>query len=161
MNNDPKDAILRQYQEEIERLKTLLQTKRNSLKIEDLADTPEEEINKNIPSSNMDLDAKRDRLLQEYQEEMRKLKSLHENEKNEKETVLKQIQSIKQEYETNIQKLNDEIRDKQKKELCSKEEIVKRIEVLKAAMIGGEKANDLELSDRRKKKKMAAERRAR
>lgn len=92
---------------------------------------------------------------------MKKLKNLHENEKHEKENVLKQIQLIKQEYESNIQKLNQEIVQKQKRELCSKEEIMRRIEVLKAAMIGGEKANDQELSERRKRKKLAAERRAR
>ncbi|KAJ8984111.1 hypothetical protein NQ317_017320 [Molorchus minor] len=89
VNEDPKDAIVRQYQQEIEKLKILLQNKQH-LKIEDLT----------------------------------------------------------------------EIRDKHKKELCSKEEILKRIEVLKAAMIGGEKADDRELSERRKRKKMAAERRA-
>ncbi|XP_018561737.1 osmotic avoidance abnormal protein 3 isoform X2 [Anoplophora glabripennis] len=161
VNEDPKDAILRQYQEEIERLKHLLENKQNnSLKLEDLTHTPEEEINKNIPSNSADFDARRDRLLQEYQDEMKKLKNLHENEKNEKEIVLKQIQMIKEEYESNIQKLNKEIVQKQKRELCSKEEIVKRIDVLKAAMIGGEKANDHELSERRKKKKLAAERRA-
>ncbi|KAJ8950766.1 hypothetical protein NQ318_011259 [Aromia moschata] len=161
VNEDPKDAILRQYQEEIERLKILLENKHsNNLKIEDLTDTPEEEINKNVTSHNPDLDARRDRLLLEYQEEMRKLKSLHESEKNEKETVLKQIQAIRREYEDSILKLNEEIREKERKELCSKEEIVKRIEVLKAAMIGGEKANDRELSERRKRKKMAAEKRA-
>lgn len=158
---DPKDAILRQYQEEIERLKNLLENKQTSLKLEDVTHSPVKEINRNITSNIADFDARRDRLLQEYQEEMMKLKNLHENEKNEKENVLKQIQMIKEEYESNIHKLNEEIVQKQKRELCSEEEIMKRIEVLKAAMIGGEKANDRELSERRKRKKLAAERRAR
>lgn len=147
VNEDPKDTMLRQYQEEIEKLKSLLgQQKSEEIVIK-------EEI---AP----DLDAKRDKLLQEYQEEMEKLKNLHENEKNEKENVLKQIQLIKEEYEKNIEILNNEIQEKKRKELCSKEEILNRIEALKKSMIGGEKANDQELSERRKRKKMAAEKRA-
>lgn len=150
---------MRQYQEEIARLKSLLSSNQiNSLKIEDLS--PEVETNENITSTNADLNAKRDRLLQKYQEEMEKLKNLHENEKHEKETILRQIQTIKDEYERNIEKLNEEISLKQKQQ-CSKEEILQRIETLKAAMIGGEKAHDAELSERRKRKKLAAEKRAR
>lgn len=91
---------------------------------------------------------------------MQKLKNLHENEKSEKESVLKQIELIKREYEENIEKLNQEIMCKNEKR-ATKEEILRRIEVLKAAMIGGEKAGDKELSERRKRKKLAAERRAR
>lgn len=148
VNEDPKDTILRQYQEEIERLKSLLgdQKPQNYLEIEDLTKEPVEEK----------LDEKRDQLLKEYQEEMRKLKSLHETEKTEKENVLKQIENIREEYERNIQQLNEEKVSK----ACSQEEIVKRIEVLKAAMIGGEKAGDKELSERRKRKKQEAEKRA-
>ncbi|XP_049824804.1 osmotic avoidance abnormal protein 3 isoform X2 [Aethina tumida] len=148
VNEDPKDTILRQYQEEIERLKSLLgdQKPQNYLEIEDLTNEPVEEK----------LDEKRDQLLKEYQEEMRKLKSLHETEKTEKENVLKQIENIREEYERNIQQLNEEKASK----ACSQEEIVKRIEVLKAAMIGGEKAGDKELSERRKRKKQEAEKRA-
>lgn len=109
----------------------------------------------------MVLDAKRDKLIQEYQEEMKRLRGLHETEKHEKEIVLRQIEAIKAEYQKNIKQLNDDIEDKQKKEQCNEEEIVKRIETLRAAMIGGEKANDKELSERRRRKKLAAERRAR
>lgn len=133
----------------------------NSLKLEEIGLISEEEINDNVPSTNVDLDAKRDKLIQEYQTEMQKLKNLHENEKQEKEIVIKQIKSIKEEYQKNIQQLNEEIKEKHKKEVSSKEEILNRIETLKAAMIGGEKADDKELSERRRKKKIAAEKRAR
>ncbi|XP_060534014.1 osmotic avoidance abnormal protein 3 isoform X4 [Cylas formicarius] len=152
VNEDPKDAILRQYQEEIERLKALLE---NQQPTEAVALSESIEINDNV-----DFDAKRDHLVQQYQLEMEKLKNLHESEKNEKETILKQIQTIKEEYEANIRQLNEEIRENRKKDASSKEEIVKRIEVLKAALIGGEKADDKELSERRKKKKLAAQKRA-
>lgn len=148
VNEDPKDTMLRSYQEEISRLRNLL-------------DNRSEEINRNIPSSNADLDVKRDQLIQEYQAEMEKLKNLHENEKTEKENVLKQIEVIKAQYEKNIEALNSEMKVKFERQLpANKEEILRRIEALKAVMIGGEKADDKELSERRKRKKMAADRRA-
>lgn len=148
VNEDPKDTMLRSYQEEIARLKKLLENRTS------------DEINKNIPCTNTELDMKRDQLIQEYQAEMEKLKNLHENEKTEKENVLKQIETIKQEYERNIETLNCEMKAKYEKQIPAKDEILKRIEMLKAAMIGGEKADDKELSERRKRKKLAAERRA-
>lgn len=143
VNEDPKDTMLRTYQEEIQRLRSLLETQT-------------EEINKNIPSTNTALDSKRDQLIQEYQAEMEKLRNLHESEKTEKENVLRQIETIKLEYERNIAALNA----KSEKQLPPKEEILRRIETLKAAMIGGERAGDAELSERRRRKKQAAERRA-
>ncbi|CAG9770236.1 unnamed protein product [Ceutorhynchus assimilis] len=163
VNEDPKDTILRKYQEEIERLKSLLtsQSEPDGLRVVDLTGVGDEiEINKNVRSRNVELDAKRDKLLQEYQSEMEKLRNLHESEKNEKETVLKQIQVIKDEYEKNIKKLNEEININHIKEVTSKEEVMKRIEELKKVLIGGEKANDKELSERRLRKKIEAEKRA-
>lgn len=144
VNEDPKDTIIRDYQDEITRLRNLL----------------ENQINRNITTNSCDLDSKRDQLIQEYQNEMAKLKNLHENEKTEKENVLKQIETIKAEYERNIAALNSEMKAKFERSMPGKEEILQRIETLKAAMIGGERAGDKELSERRRKKKLAAERRA-
>ncbi|KAF2880164.1 hypothetical protein ILUMI_26027, partial [Ignelater luminosus] len=159
INEDPKDAMLRQYQEEIERLRSLLDNRQSTpLKIEDISDDTNYEINKNITITNNNEDPKRDLLIQEYQEEMIKLKNLHENEKTEKEGILNQIELIKNEYQMHIERLSQEMEEKKPKS-TSKEEILRRIELLKATMIGGEKADDKELSERRRKKKLAAEKR--
>lgn len=171
VNEDPKDTMLRQYQEEISKLRKLLETRQPTpLKIEDL-DNPEvileaskksnnrmvtEDINKN----NHQLNAKRDKLIHDYEDEMAKLRSLHENEKTEKEQILHQIEAIKAEYQGNIEKLNAEVVEKNTTaKRVNKEEILQRIDALKAIMIGGERAGDKELSERRKKKKLASERR--
>ncbi|XP_018323560.1 kinesin-like protein KIF17 isoform X1 [Agrilus planipennis] len=154
VNEDPKDAMLRQYKEEIDHLKGLLENRKS------LGESPNREVNKNI-TSNPELDAKRDRLIDEYQTEMQKLKNLHENEKSEKEKIMKQIENIKDEYEENIRKLNEEmlVKSMRQRENVSEQEILRRIEALKNLMIGGEKADDQELSEKRKKKKIAAEKR--
>ncbi|XP_045467038.1 osmotic avoidance abnormal protein 3-like isoform X2 [Harmonia axyridis] len=162
VNEDPKDTILRQYQEEIERLKNLLETKTITESTTNFKDIPiiaDMEVNENV-QFNTDLDTKRDELIKEYEEEMKKLKNLHENEKNEKENILKQIEQIKIEYEKNLNAMNQQMKLKKEKDLVSEKEILKRIEELKASMIGGEKAHDHELSERRKRKKRAAEHRA-
>lgn len=129
-----------------------------------IEETPKPELNETIQLINGELDAKRDKLITEYEEEMKKLKNLHENEKIEKEKILKQIEQIKKEYEMNLNNMNQQIIEQQvkrSKDTVSEKEILKRIETLKASMIGGEKAHDKELSERRKRKKRAAEQRAR
>lgn len=151
--------MLRQYQEEIDRLRNLLENRQNTpLKIEDITDDAEYNIKNKMSITNNKVDPKRDHLIQEYQDEMTKLKSLHENEKTEKEKIMKQIDSIKQEYQNHIEQLHKEVEDNKPK-ITSKEEIVQRIEALKSTMIGGEKADDQELSERRRRKKLAAEKR--
>lgn len=147
--------MLRQYQNEIERLKQLLDNRQSTpLYVEDLTGRPEYDKTE-------DLDVRRDQLIKNYEKEMAKLKDLHENERNEKETILKQIESIKEDYKKNIEALNQQMVKKNAEKIASKEEILKRIEILKASMIGGEKIGDTELSERRKRKKLAAERRLR
>lgn len=146
--------MLRKYQEEIEKLKSLLEIRNLPL---ELVDLEQQEINENVPSSNIELDARRDQLIQNYESEMKKLKNLHENEKTEKENIMRQIEAIKEEYQRSIEKLNEEVNSH--KTTTTKEEILRRIQELKAVMIGGERANDKELSEKRKKKKLASERR--
>lgn len=124
VNEDPKDAVLRSYRDEIERLRSLLENR------PDKPQTPSE-------------------LITRYETEMEKLKHLHENEKTEKENVMRQIRDIKERY-----------RIESEPSKPSKEEILERMERLKAAMIGGERADDKELSERHKRKKEEAERRA-
>nr|XP_022899713.1 kinesin-like protein KIF17 isoform X2 [Onthophagus taurus] len=137
VNEDPKDTILRQYQEEIQRLKEILEK---------------------IPIQNNtqnNIDVKKEILIQNYEEEMDRLRNLHKNEQSEKENVLKQIKTIKDEYEKNLKELNE----KNFIKVTSKEEILNRIQQLKSSMIGGEKSDDKELSERRKRKKLISERR--
>ena len=148
--------MLRKYQEEIERLKDLLELRQSTPFLMKTVGSPHDDLNQSH------LDLKRDQLIREYEAEMQKLKNLHESEKSEKEGIVRQIEIIKEEYRRNIEKLNEQMRRKEEiKPSVSTHEILERIAVLKASMIGGEKANDKELSERRRRKKLAAERRLR
>lgn len=140
--------MLRQYQEEITKLKQMLDNRQSTpLKIEDLTATEDESSKENTT---------REELIEQYQTEMLKLKNLHENERTEKENILKQIEAIKEEYHT---KLNEIKPVSPEKKASSKDDILRRLSTLKASLIGGERADDKELSERRKKKKLASERR--
>lgn len=124
---DPKDTMLRQYQEEISRLRNLLENQTIPM-IQERPVTSAESI---IVES---LDEQKDNLLKEYQNEMQTLKNMHENEKAAKEIIMKQMETIKKEYNDNLEKLNSEIQKKKNKEaqqkIVSKEEIMKRLVVI-------------------------------
>lgn len=116
--------MLRKYQEEISRLRSLLENQ-TPLTIQERPVTSGEAI---IVET---LDEQRNNLLKEYQSEMQMLKDMHENEKAAKETIMKQMESIKKEYNDNLEKLNSEIQKKKNNEahqkIVSKEEIMKRL----------------------------------
>lgn len=151
VNEDPKDTMLRKFQEEIDRLRQLLESNQRignnyNNSSNNISNSSSNNNNNNSSSNNYNssdnynntsnfesvenlndtFDSKRDRIIQKYQDEMMSLKNLHENEKNEKETILKQMESIKQEYQQNLEKLNLEMHNKQQQKIVSKEEILKR-----------------------------------
>lgn len=121
---DPKDTMLRKYQEEIDRLRQLLEERVNSpVKQQELTLNT---IITDTPKLNDTFDMKRDKLIQEYQSEMLTLKNLHENERNEKESIIKQMENIKREYQESLEKLNNDMHMKQRQKIVSKEELLKR-----------------------------------
>lgn len=173
INEDPKDAMLREYQEEINKLKSLLNihTTSNTAFIE-----------------NLNLNNEKEKLRLKYEEKMLKLKIEHENEKKEKEELWKNLENLKIEYETKIQNLhkqNQEIINLSSSELengsteisktmpnqtplenysnyiINNDAVIERLQMIKNALIGGEKSNDVHLKEKRIKKKIDAERRLR
>lgn len=116
--------MLRKYQEEIDRLRQLLEERVNSpVKQQELTLNT---IITDTPKLNDTFDMKRDKLIQEYQSEMLTLKNLHENERNEKESIIKQMENIKREYQESLEKLNNDMHLKQRQKIVSKEELLKR-----------------------------------
>lgn len=135
---DPKDTMLRKYQEEISRLRSLLESQSSPVLLDRpitsgsilSESTTSEPITNGEIIKVQSLDEQRDTLIHEYQTEMQVLKNLHANEKLEKETIIKQMENIKKEYNDNLERLNNEIKQKKQEEEqqknVSKEEIMKR-----------------------------------
>lgn len=163
INEDPKDAKLREYQEEIIKLKKLLEENNNSV------------INKTINSNegathvSQALDNEENQMLKtEMQAEMDRLRDEHVREK---EKRIQEIEKLKQNYEEQLMtlkpqntenvlsKTTEEHQQQVSDNKILQMEACKRIEMIKQALIGGERANDTQLKEKRQKKKIDAQRR--
>ncbi|XP_025408168.1 kinesin-like protein KIF17 isoform X3 [Sipha flava] len=158
VNEDPKDTMLRQYQEQIKKLKELLE-----------ASTAQ------LPMSNGSNDiSEKEKLRLEYQDEMIKLREKYQEEYNSKCQMQADLKVLKEKYDKNLAKISNQNDDRasspqqivekalksNRVELnSSQQEILKRLKKLQESMVGGERVNDKELQERRLRKKKSAERR--
>ncbi|XP_054274997.1 osmotic avoidance abnormal protein 3-like [Macrosteles quadrilineatus] len=164
INEDPKDTMLREYQEEIYKLRNLLEKNAfvGSSAIED-------EVVK----------AEKEKVKSEYEKEMASLREQYEAMQLSKTQVQNDLQTLKEQYERDLARINCQSQNKQHmlpktptqkivEEVLNSEtatlnaaqqEILKRLQKLQASMVGGERANDKELKEKRLRKKRLAERR--
>lgn len=175
INEDPKDAMLREYQAEISKLKQQLAV--NGPVREPTADL---ELKQRI-------DEEKAKITQFYEEETLRLRAEHDHQRKEKEDLMNGIvgrrllsaslenelvfaqffvsrsplfraptdmMKLKAHYEDKIQTLNAEAT-----KLPEKNEVINKIRELKSSLVGGECANNDQLKEKRKRKKMAAEHR--
>lgn len=153
INEDPKDAMLREYQAEINMLKQLLEKSGNNINgiaIE------------NIPTINIEEQIKEEKIKieQEFEEKARKLRDEHEQQRREKEELMQSMAELKREYEekltevTSNAKIVDDISISHAKDDA---QINDRLKSIKDILIGGERANDTQLKEKRFKKKLAAQ----
>lgn len=160
LNEDPTETIIRQYREEILKLKEMLTS----------SGTPAPATNNNsgsgTPDVATDFELERERLRTEMQR-------LAEDQKREKENLMREMEDLKVFYEKKLNRGSDEVvkvpaenatevdvitQPVTKKEIkLNKEEIYQRINEMKGAFIGGERASDVQLMEKRKKKKMEAD----
>ncbi|CEF59819.1 Kinesin, motor domain and P-loop containing nucleoside triphosphate hydrolase domain-containing protein [Strongyloides ratti] len=137
INEDPKDALLREYQEEIERLKAFVKhgdSRRKSI---------------------VDIEAERQKLRKEYEESMKKIRQEYENEQKSKAALQQELENLKKQYEKASVAINNEEGSDGNIEYVA--ETKKKIEMLEKQMIGGEQANNESLKATRKKRLKDAE----
>lgn len=170
INEDPKDAKLREYQEEIMKLKKLLEANNNNI-INDAIHSNEMPREKPHQVSLAWLDDESQKLKTEMQAEMERLRDEHVREKREKEQRIQEMEELKQNYEEQLMMLRpknnegDSLKSITEQQLqvsgnkILQLEACKRIEMIKQALIGGERANDTQLKEKRQKKKLDAQRR--
>uniref|UniRef100_A0A1I8A0S6 Kinesin-like protein n=1 Tax=Steinernema glaseri TaxID=37863 RepID=A0A1I8A0S6_9BILA len=133
INEDPKDALLREYQQEIERLKTLATAK---------PDQP-------VIVQNVDIEEEREKLRAEFEQAMTQLRVEYENEQKSKAKLQHELSTLQSQYE------------KAKADIESTEtnpaEINRRIEMLQNQLVGGEQLDNEALKADRQRKMKAAE----
>ncbi|CAD5226821.1 unnamed protein product [Bursaphelenchus xylophilus] len=135
INEDPKDALLREYQQEIERLKGLVQHDRPVQPTEDV-----EEIKK--------------KLREEFAHQMEQLRTSYEHEQQSKAKLEEDLNKLKTQYE---KAAADVEMAKRSEKPMDEAEAKKRLEQLEQQLVGGEEANNEALKQKRLKKMKEAE----
>ena len=133
VNEDPKDALLREYQEEIKRLKSM---------ISETNTTTTTTINNNASNAAVN-NEDTEKIKAEYDEKMQEL-----------------IAKFKEEQASN-EKLKNEMTQLKNKTAASStnghDDPMERLAALEDFMVGGEKANDPKLNEKRAERKRIAE----
>ncbi|KAE9553381.1 hypothetical protein FO519_003391 [Halicephalobus sp. NKZ332] len=134
INEDPKDALLREYQEEIERLKNMVQSGGPIV----------------VPVEH-DIEGEKAKLRAEFETAMQELRNQYEHEQRSKEKLAQDLLELKSQYEKANQEIEHNVESNDPKE------IKRRIEVLKQQLVGGEEVNNEDLKAKRMKKIRQAE----
>lgn len=192
INEDPKDAALREYQAEIAKLRQLLSVGNNA-----------EEEPKQLSNTAADqerLAHERDDLRERYEADAARLRQEFAREQRAKEELREDMQKLRAHYEQEMKALAAEaertaVQQRKQPNVVGNEasvatigikdsamigvdpnnnsnsntqqrqaaavEVHAKVEEMRGALIGGERANDVQLRERHKRKKAAAERRMR
>uniref|UniRef100_A0A8D8SI95 Kinesin-like protein n=1 Tax=Cacopsylla melanoneura TaxID=428564 RepID=A0A8D8SI95_9HEMI len=170
INEDPKDTMLREYQEEIRQLRALLESSGTMppdgdtclFSAKGIKGTPQE----------------RENLRHEYESEMEKLREQYNAERKSKSKMEADLEALKEQYQRDMENIGnnnslsspavvltttDSDKDFAVKKCpdasAAQQEILKRLQNLQASMVGGERKNDRELKEKKLKKKLAVEKR--
>ncbi|XP_055622720.1 osmotic avoidance abnormal protein 3 isoform X2 [Toxorhynchites rutilus septentrionalis] len=169
VNEDPKDTMLREYQQEILRLKQLLSSEGKVVAENGRTNA---DISTVDPTGALSLSSYKDEkriLKNQYETEVVNLRKEYEQQKTAKQELVKDIEKIKSYYEGQMQELISKRNAEKLSEPVSamatpvdpvyKQEIYERIKQIKNALIGGERANDIQLKEKRYRNKLASEKR--
>ncbi|KAK6052856.1 hypothetical protein COOONC_09641 [Cooperia oncophora] len=133
INEDPKDALLREYQEEIERLKAMLAPGANA-----------------APVPQFDVEAERAKLREELEATMTELREEYRKEQLSKAELAHELQVLKEQYE----KANSDL---DTMEGLDPNEAARKLQQLQQQFVGGEMADNEQLKQKRTKKLKEAE----
>ncbi|XP_046439186.1 osmotic avoidance abnormal protein 3-like isoform X2 [Daphnia pulex] len=143
INQDPKDAMLREYQKEIERLSQMIDQQKPTQIVR--------------VKSESEIEQEKMQLQKEYEEKIRQLQREVEKEQETNAKATVEMENLRRAYEVDLQKINN---SKKKVELDEEaQETLKRLKQIEGDLVGGEKANDLEFQERHWKRKNISERR--
>ncbi|KAM6236361.1 kinesin-like protein KIF17 isoform 1-T1 [Spheniscus humboldti] len=113
INEDPKDALLREYQEEIKKLKAILAEQMSANNLSGLlpAETAHLEV-KPAPllKPQLDLEAEKQLIREEYEERLARLKASYEAEQASRARLEEDISSLRNHYDLKLSALEENLR---------------------------------------------------
>ncbi|KAI3410394.1 Osmotic avoidance abnormal protein 3 [Globodera pallida] len=141
INEDPKDALLREYQTEIERLKQLVQQPATN------------GIHPDVHHQALsEFEQEKQKLRAEFELAMQELKTSYQQEQKSKQKLQSDLAKLRAQYE----KANDEIEEAKQTEENA-ESAKRRIHQLQKQLVGGEQAGNEALKQKRARKIKEAE----
>ncbi|KTF79003.1 hypothetical protein cypCar_00028588 [Cyprinus carpio] len=109
INEDPKDALLREYQEEIKKLRALITGQLGSVKLSSLLEDQKSGDSSAVlsrPQSNTsESEAEKDRIKEEYEKKLMKLQAEYDAEQESKVRLQEDIAALRTSYETRLSSL--------------------------------------------------------
>lgn len=141
VNEDPKDALLREYQQEIERLKNMVKSP-GAIQITSSTPNPEE------------LESIKEKLRAEFAQSMNELRASYESEQKSKAKLEEDLAKLRQQYE---KAAADVELARKSGEPLNESEARQRLQQLQQQLVGGEQANNEALKQKRLKKMKEAE----
>ncbi|XP_052124262.1 osmotic avoidance abnormal protein 3-like isoform X2 [Frankliniella occidentalis] len=163
INEDPKDTMLREYQDEIRKLKEMLASGGTALTAMLGGGEAKEEVV---------LDA--DKIRREYDQEMVRLREQYKAEQDSKAQLQADLHRLRVQFEENMAQAEaqkskaDAIAnggspvspgEANSKSNAAREKVLRRLQKLEQAMVGGERADDSALKERRMRRRRAAQQR--
>nr|XP_037289010.1 osmotic avoidance abnormal protein 3-like [Rhipicephalus microplus] len=166
VNEDPKDALLREYRQELERLKQLLSGGSFMATPAASSATPEER-----PDSNSEVV---NQLKNDYEAQMTELRNKYREEQESRAKLMMDVEKMRSLFQMQMQKVEQKHRDEEISErkgdgvitdqaslVQMQARALERLRELQGRMLGGEKKHDAELKAKRAKRKSMAEKRIR
>uniref|UniRef100_A0A8C5P1G0 Kinesin-like protein KIF17 n=1 Tax=Jaculus jaculus TaxID=51337 RepID=A0A8C5P1G0_JACJA len=140
INEDPKDALLRQYQEEIKRLKAILAQQMGPGHLSALLSTqaplsPVQPEDKSLSPSvaQHDTEAEKQLIREEYEERLARLKADYEAEQESRARLQEDITAMRNSYDVKLSTLEESLRKEKETETVLKAEVLYKTEIMSKA----------------------------
>ncbi|XP_063144354.1 kinesin-like protein KIF17 isoform X12 [Rattus norvegicus] len=142
INEDPKDALLREYQEEIKRLKAILAQQMGPGNLSALLSTqtpsgpvhPEEKL-PSPTTVQQDTEAEKQMIREEYEERLARLKADYEAEQESRVRLQEDITAMRNSYDVKLSTLQENLRKEKETEAVLKAEVLCKTEVMSRAEV--------------------------
>ncbi|XP_025086308.1 kinesin-like protein KIF17 isoform X2 [Pomacea canaliculata] len=110
INEDPKDALLRQYQEEIAKLKAMLEGQIPIPKDQELG-SGDKHRKSSVDNARHELEKEKERIRQEYEDQMEELKKTMELERINKDKLQQDMDKLRAFYDTKLRNVDGQLAD--------------------------------------------------
>lgn len=100
INQDPKDALLRQYQDEITQLKQLLEQQKAEESNSTITAQPVPQL--------VDMEAEKEKIREEYEQQLQALRQSYETEKKSYAKLQADVENLKGQYEKELDEVKEE-----------------------------------------------------